>query len=234
MSLGTSVGFAVGKVFLEVLIGLIAGIIMGFLAWFLNKIPNSTIQIYAKMWYCIACAIGFIIAGEKSTYSNSKYMASLTLGYVCGRIWGDKKPDSELATFWWIIQPLFFGTVGATLVFKLITPSQVAHSVACIIGALAVRIATTILITSFPSGKYLLKERAFIAFAWLPKATVQAALASVILISAKSAKNQKMIEYGNIIQTTAIFSILICAPIGAVLINTFGPLYLPSDNVTVF
>jgi solute carrier family 9B (sodium/hydrogen exchanger), member 1/2 len=139
------------------------------------------------MWYCIACAIGFIIGGEISTFTNSKYMASLTLGYVCGRVWGAQKPDKELATFWWIIQPLFFGTVGATLVFSLITPSQVSKSVACIIVALVVRIAITILITSFPSGKYLLKERAFIAFAWLPKATVQAALASVILHSAETA-----------------------------------------------
>lgn len=36
-----------------------------------------------------------------------------------------------------------------------------------------------------------------------------------------------MTEYGNIIQTVSIFSIIICAPIGAVLISTFGPLYLP-------
>ena len=40
-----------------------------------------------------------------------------------------------------------------------------------------------------------------------------------------------MMFYGNIIQTVAIFSIVICAPIGAVLISTFGPLYLPkTDN----
>ena len=35
-----------------------------------------------------------------------------------------------------------------------------------------------------------------------------------------------MENYGNIIQTVSIFSIVICAPIGAVLISTFGPLFL--------
>ncbi len=65
------------------------------------------------------------------------------------------------------------------------------------------------------------------AFAWLPKATVQAALSGVILTDAKAAKNDEVIYYGNVIQTIAIFSIVICAPIGAVLISTFGPLFLP-------
>ena len=31
--------------------------------------------------------------------------------------------------------------------------------------------------------------------------------------------------------TTAVFSIVICAPLGAILINTLGPKYLTNDNV---
>jgi hypothetical protein len=70
------------------------------------------------MWYCVACAIAFIIAGEKSKFTNTKYLASLTLGYVCNRVWGEAKPTHELAMFWWCVQPLFFGTVGAALVIS--------------------------------------------------------------------------------------------------------------------
>ena len=65
------------------------------------------------------------------------------------------------------------------------------------------------------------------AFSWLPKATVQAALSGVIFTDAKAQKNSEMQHYGNIIQTVSIFSIVICAPIGAVLISTFGPIFLP-------
>lgn len=65
------------------------------------------------------------------------------------------------------------------------------------------------------------------SFAWVPKATVQAALSAVILTDAKADNVPDMIEYGNIIQTVSIFSIIICAPIGSVLISTFGPKYLP-------
>jgi hypothetical protein len=41
-----------------------------------------------------------------------------------------------------------------------------------------------------------------------------------------------MEHYGNIIQTVSIFSIVICAPIGAVLISTFGPLFLSKASQT--
>ena len=84
--------------------------------------------------------------------------------------------------------------------------------------ALIVRLITVVAISSVPSSRFTWKERAFTAFAWLPKATVQAANASVILLAAQSAKNEQMIRFGIIIQTTAILSIVICAPIGAILI----------------
>ena len=64
------------------------------------------------------------------------------------------------------------------------------------------------------------------AMAWVPKATVQAALCSVILTDAKDAKNDVMIGYGQTINTLAIFAILITAPFGATFISTFGPKFL--------
>lgn len=42
-----------------------------------------------------------------------------------------------------------------------------------------------------------------------------------------------MIEYGNIIQTVSILSIIICAPVGAILISTFGPLFLSHTSETI-
>lgn len=70
----------------------------------------------------------------------------------------------------------------------------------------------------------------FIVCTWIPKATVQASLSAVFLTTAKADKlNAKYIEYGNIILSTAILAIVICAPIGAVMMNTFGPKLLPRN-----
>ena len=48
----------------------------------------------------------------------------------------------------------------------------------------------------------------------------------------KEAKNRdliKYIEYGEFIQSTSVISIIICAPLGAILINSLGPKLLTND-----
>ena len=61
---------------------------------------------------------------------------------------------------------------------------------------------------------------------WLGKATVQAALSGLFLSGVTPYTKNPLFAiykaYGIIIQTTAIIAILICAPVGAILLNTFG------------
>lgn len=57
-----------------------------------------------------------------------------------------------------------------------------------------------------------MKEKLFTVFAYLPKATVQASIGGIALASG--------LDSGNIILTVAFLSILIAAPLGALLIDT--------------
>ena len=74
------------------------------------------------------------------------------------------------------------------------------------------------------------------AFAWMPKATVQAAIGGVVLDTANSVKgisdeNRVLyVKYGNILLTTAVIAIVITAPLGAILINTLGIKWLSYDG----
>ena len=63
-------------------------------------------------------------------------------------------------------------------------------------------------------------------FAWTPKATVQAAVGSMILDSAVALKLDEYIGYGVKCLTASILSILITAPMGAILINSLGTKWL--------
>lgn len=92
--------------------------------------------------------------------------------------------------------------------------------------AIVFRITAVIIMTSIPSDRFTWKERIFTAIAWLPKATVQAAQASVVLLAATKAGNDEMFRYGVIIQTTAIISIVLGAPSGSISVPTFGPMLL--------
>ena len=70
---------------------------------------------WAKAFYCTILGVGFVLAGDMSTFTNSKFIACLSFGYTCFRFWGADKPSKELGTIFWYIQPFLFGTVGAAL-----------------------------------------------------------------------------------------------------------------------
>jgi hypothetical protein len=98
-----SMSLAIGMLFVENVAGLIAGIIMGLIGWLFKFITGWKGTIYLKMCYCIGCAIGFVLVGEATHFANSKYIASLTFGYVSYWMWGEDKPSKELGWFWWFI-----------------------------------------------------------------------------------------------------------------------------------
>ena len=62
------------------------------------------------------------------------------------------------------------------------------------------------------------KEKVFMAFAWMPKATVQAALGPVFLDNCIKYGKEDWKPMGEEILTLAVLSILITAPLGAVCI----------------
>ena len=76
-----------------------------------------------------------------------------------------------------------------------------------------------------------MKERIFVALAWLPKATVQAALGPVALDNLSNSsineedpeRFEKYHALGLKVLTIAVLVILITAPIGAIAITLAGP-----------
>ena len=84
-------------------------------------------------------------------------------------------------------------------------------------------------------GKLVFKERLFIALSWIPKATVQAALASVPadLIDEYMADKPDYLKYkawGQAIITISVFSIILTAPVGLIIINLLGPRWLSREE----
>ena len=113
---------------------------------------------------------------------EAKYIFIIFYGYQCYQQWGENKPEKELAIFWMFCQPFLFGTVGAAVQFSVISPSVIGWGVIVIMLGVTFRWLGTIL-AAFES-KYTCKERMFMAFAWIPKATVQAALGAMTLAEA--------------------------------------------------
>ena len=77
-------------------------------------------------------------------------------------------------------------------------------------------------------GSLNTKEKIFMAFAWMPKATVQAALGPVFLDNCIKYGKDDWIPMGEEILTLAVLSILITAPLGAVCI--LGDIYIKNSE----
>ena len=84
-------------------------------------------------------------------------------------------------------------------------------------------------------GDLTFKERLFVSLAWLPKATVQAAIGPMAYDAAINGKvrNEEHVELGLKVLTIAVLVILVTAPIGAIAIMTSAPKLLNKTEIEV-
>ena len=82
-----------------------------------------------------------------------------------------RKPEEELTYFWAFCKPCLFGSVGASIQIASLEPDLILEGLLTFLTGVIVRWLVAFLVTGF-EGKFTHKERAFMAFAWIPKATV--------------------------------------------------------------
>lgn len=131
-----------------------------------------------------------------------------------------KRITGKFSKIWVAAEVLLFVLVGAAVDISYLKGAGVA-SIVFILNALVFRIVgvnVSLLGTSLDK-----KERIFCSIAYLPKATVQAAIGAVPLAAGVGA--------GNLILTVAVVAILISAPLGAIGVdNTYKKLLQKSKT----
>ena len=131
-----------------------------------------------------------------------------------------KRITGKFSKIWVAAEVLLFVLVGAAVDISYLKGAGVA-SIVFILSALVFRIVgvnVSLLGTSLDK-----KERIFCSIAYLPKATVQAAIGAVPLAAGVSS--------GNLILTVAVVAILISAPLGAIGVdNTYKKLLQKSKT----
>jgi NhaP-type Na+/H+ or K+/H+ antiporter len=131
-----------------------------------------------------------------------------------------KRLSRKFSKLWVGAEVLLFVLVGATVNISYALSAGVV-SVALIVGVLLFRmIGVSVCLIRTNLNK---KERVFTALAYMPKATVQAAIGGLPLAMGLSC--------GNIVLTVAVLSILITAPLGAALVDATYKRLLSKDAV---
>ena len=165
---------------------------------------------------------------KRAGFSGASALATLALAARAAAAWGGGAGavGAVLGTLWnALAQPLLFALLGVAVDLGAVQGRTAGLAVALIAASGAVRVcATSLAVAGFGLSK---PERLFVALAWLPKATVQAAVGAVALDAAESDGAE---DRARVVLTVAVLAIVLTAPLGAVLIAVFGPRLLTHDG----
>ncbi len=195
----------------SILLGIILGIGVGFFLSFIfkkfktNLITNVILTLSmsflciglengVKQWVSISSLLSIMVSSMILLFRTEDKAKELSKGYN---------------TLWKVFEILLFVLVGASIDLTFALKNGLMAFVVLLIG-LGFRSLGVFL--SLLCTKLTWKERGFTILSYIPKATVQASIGGIALSLGLSC--------GAIILTVSVLSILITAPVGAILIDT--------------
>ncbi|XP_032915646.1 sodium/hydrogen exchanger 9B2 isoform X2 [Catharus ustulatus] len=207
---------------LEVAVGIAAGGILGMFIRYFPSHDQASLA-WKRSYFVLGLSMFAVFGSIYFGFPGSGGLCTLVLAFVAGVGWSDEKREIEkiVAVAWNIFQPFLFGLIGAGVSITSLRPETVGLCVAILGIALVVRIVATFLMVSFAGFNF--KEKVFVSLAWIPKATVQAAIGSLALDTARQHQDEQLEKYGMDVLTVAFLAILITAPVGALVIGLAGP-----------
>ncbi|XP_064597587.1 sodium/hydrogen exchanger 9B2-like [Liolophura sinensis] len=220
---------------LEAIGGTLFGIIAGVLCWYIPPIKHQHLVFYR---YVLLFGGGlFAVFGSKAAdFPGAGALGCLTMAFVAAYGWrnrgwtGTSPMAVVMGRMWEVFQPLLFGLIGAAIKVDKIEANDIGFGTLVLFIGLVIRILVSFLVMFRTDMNW--KERFFVPFAWLPKATVQAAIGSVALdMALEKEASEEVVEYGRLVLTMAVLIILITAPIGAIAIAVSGPKLLHRTEI---
>lgn len=203
--------------FTNIPISILSGIAMGAvcgvaLAWFFETAYAHKQLIRNSMKVIIVLGIAFLllaveewlegviaVSGLLAVMSMALVLAMRSTASVTTRL------QQKFGKLWLAAEVILFVLVGAAVDIRYTLQGGVSAVIMIMIGLVFRSVAVWL---SVLGTKLNMKERLFCVIAYLPKATVQAAIGSVPLAMGLSC--------GNIVLSVAVLAILITAPLGAI------------------
>lgn len=208
------------KFLLEIPISIILGVALGIISGILLVSVLKKIHTRDSNKILITLSISFLFLTLENSLKGiipiSGLLSVMSLGATILKLNDSlaSRLSSKYSKLWVGAEIFLFVLVGATVDISYALKLGII-SIIIILGALVFRCLGVLM--SLTNTKLLKKEKIFIAFAYMPKATVQAAIGAIPLSMG--------LESGEIILTVAVVSILLTAPLGAILIdNTYEKL----------
>ncbi len=205
---GTSLGLQLLNIPLSIFFGGLIGLCLGLvLVYILKRLKPNDMSV-------LVFSTALLLSQLDSFFSGRIKVASLLTIMVLGFIIREKSYENSLILTksfngaWNLAQVFLFTLIGAEVNIPLALKASGLGLVILAFGLLARSIGVLI---SIKGLDYNLKEKTFCIIAYLPKATVQAAIGGIPLSLG--------LPVGDLILSLAVLSILVTAPLGAFLID---------------
>lgn len=197
---------------LSIISGIILGIIVGLLiVLLLNRLKMNTVLYVIFM---LGLSLGLIAIENllKPFFSISSLLAIIVMAIMVNVFKKEEAKEIQKAynSLWSGFEILLFALVGIATNVHYAFSKDGAILIGVVLLALIFR--SIGVIVCLIATKFDWKEKLFIIFSYLPKATVQASIGAIALTEGLSC--------GTIILTGAVISILLTAPLGAILMDT--------------
>lgn len=194
----------------SIILGIIAGLLVGLMLsyLFIKVHMRDTVKVI------IFLSTAFILVSMENALNTPITFSALISVMFMGIALQKKKKEAAVRLsvkynkMWVCAEIVLFVLVGATVDISYAASAGIA-AVILIFGVLIFRMAGVLL--CMVRTKLNFKERLFCMFAYMPKATVQAAIGGIPLSMGLSC--------GNIVLTVAVLAIIITAPFGAFIID---------------
>ncbi|XP_011063021.1 PREDICTED: sodium/hydrogen exchanger 9B1-like [Acromyrmex echinatior] len=219
----------------DFLLGLIVGIILGFaLVFFPHR--NHKYSTWYRIGGLTVASLMCTTAASKLAVTGGGYLATIILSFIAIRGWRiltisyDTTPFQKAFYFLWhFVQPILGGVIGADIDFRNWPPSRFGLYLTCVLIGIFVRSSTAFLTTI--RMPFTWKERLFIAIAWIPKGTLQAALAPLAFEQAIKEGDPMKIELALDVVRISVIAIIFLAPLGAIGMMSGGPYLLNKISI---
>ena len=201
--------FAFNDIFL-LPVSIISGLALGFFTGYILVYLFKKLHFRDTIKVMILFAISFLMIVIEDYLPVSGLLAIIGLGITIFTMYPvlAQRLTSKFSKIWVMAEMMLFVLIGAAVDIDLLSKLGLL-SVLLLIISLTIR-SLGVQLSIIKSG-FNKKEKVFITFSYLPKATVQAAIGAIPLSMG--------IPGGEIILAVSVLSILITAPIGAILID---------------
>ena len=226
--LGSSVSMAtqIASIPISVITGIGFGALLGFVFYklFSTFHPRAT----KRIMLLIATAI--IMVNYQDQISEYVPFAALISIMTIGFVILEKNEkfahdiSSKLGKVWIFAQILLFVYVGMQVNVPVAVNAGLAGAIVITCGLLGRSVGVFI---SLLGSDLNLRERVFVAIAYTPKATVQAAIGATPLLAMQKAGMNT--DPGQLILAISVLAIILTAPLGAIAISHFGEILLSQD-----